>query len=432
MGLVRVFLLLPVLLAPMTVQAATSASVDNFSPSLDGGPYVTLSGSQTLEPQRYHFGSILNYARSPLVVGGVDVVQNLLMADLYGAIGITDWFDVGLGFPVALWNAAPGRKDFGLGDLRLEPKFQIVDIEEQPVGLAVSPFLLAPTGSDTELTGNGSFAGGLRLAFDVKISPQVTLGLNGGYLIRDNFNFPGTVTERDDSYLLGLGVSIRPHELIDLFGEISTAILAKSPFDRESETPAEGGGGIRYHTELEGLDVLLGGAAGFTFGYGTPAARAFLGVSYTSPVEKVAKLRAEPVEVTPSGPPPPEPVKLEIRRKIHFEKAKALIRPVSHPLLDDVVLTLRDHSEIRKVEIRGHADGVGSEAANLKMSTRRADAVRQYLTEHGILPERLIIKGYGTSQPVDSNETELGRARNRRVDFEILERSDTPRVEPSS
>ena len=430
MGLVRVFLLASVLFGAVAAEAATSASANNFSPSLDGGPYVTLSGSRTLEPWRYHLGAAFNYARNPLIVGGVDLIQNLLMADLYGAIGIADWFDVGLGLPVALWNAAPGRKDFGLGDLRLEPKFQIVDIEQQPVGLAVSPFLLAPTGSDGELVGNGSFSGGVRAAFDVKLSDKATLGLNIGYLIRDNFTFPGTITDRDDSYLIGLGLSVRPHEVIDLFGEFSTAILAKAPFDRESETPAEGLLGVRYHTELDGLDALLGGGAGFTFGYGTPSFRGLLGVTYTRPVEKIAKLRAEPVEVMPSGPAP-EPEKLEIRRKIHFEKAKASLRPVSHPLLDDVVLTLRDHPEIRKLEIRGHADGGGGEAANIKISTRRAESVRQYLTEHGVEPERLVIKGYGTSHPVDSNETELGRARNRRVDFEILERTDAPRVEPS-
>jgi len=74
-----------------------------------------------------------------------------------------------------------------------------------------------------------------------------------------------------------------------------------------------------------------------------------------------------------------------------------------------------------RIEIAGHTDSIGAEEANLRLSRERARAVKDFLCErHGISPDRLICRGYGESRPVASNETEEGRARNRRVVFRSL------------
>jgi outer membrane protein OmpA-like peptidoglycan-associated protein len=106
---------------------------------------------------------------------------------------------------------------------------------------------------------------------------------------------------------------------------------------------------------------------------------------------------------------------------IEFEFGKATIKPESYPILDDAAAILTNHPEI-EVEVQGHTDNVGADEFNLKLSQKRAESVREYLIDmHMIEPVRLIPLGYGETVPVADNDTEAGRAKNRRVDFLILE-----------
>lgn len=106
---------------------------------------------------------------------------------------------------------------------------------------------------------------------------------------------------------------------------------------------------------------------------------------------------------------------------IYFETGKATLKPESYATLQEAAKILIDNPNI-KVEIQGHTDNTGSEDLNQKLSQARADAVMNYLVKNlGIAPERLTAKGYGSSQPIASNQTPEGRALNRRVNFKILE-----------
>lgn len=124
---------------------------------------------------------------------------------------------------------------------------------------------------------------------------------------------------------------------------------------------------------------------------------------------------------------------LQLQRVVLGDTAIGLFSPVyfgdddhvlelSRPLLDDVAELLLQHPEIRRVEIGVHSDAEGPDAANLARTARRAEAVRGYLVERGVAPERLVARGYGETQPVDTNATAEGRAHNRRVELHILER----------
>ncbi|MBD3655174.1 MULTISPECIES: OmpA family protein [Marinobacter] len=73
-----------------------------------------------------------------------------------------------------------------------------------------------------------------------------------------------------------------------------------------------------------------------------------------------------------------------------------------------------------KVELAGHTDSVGAEAYNQQLSQQRADAVRDYLIDLGVEPDQLTARGYGESQPIRSNDTDEGRERNRRVEFNVV------------
>lgn len=104
---------------------------------------------------------------------------------------------------------------------------------------------------------------------------------------------------------------------------------------------------------------------------------------------------------------------------ISFRSGKSTIEPSSFPVLEKVNQALKLFPDA-SVTVEGHTDAEGSDSANLLLSQDRADAVRQYMVSNmGLNPEKLSSVGYGESRPVTSNETEQGRAKNRRIDLVI-------------
>jgi outer membrane protein OmpA-like peptidoglycan-associated protein len=112
-----------------------------------------------------------------------------------------------------------------------------------------------------------------------------------------------------------------------------------------------------------------------------------------------------------------------ILQQVQFDTARATIKPVSNPLLDEVANVLKEHPEISRIEVQGHTDNRGGEAYNQRLSDNRAKAVMNALVKRGVEAGRLSSKGYGLSQPIADNANEEGRALNRRVQFKILEKT---------
>jgi iron complex outermembrane receptor protein len=106
---------------------------------------------------------------------------------------------------------------------------------------------------------------------------------------------------------------------------------------------------------------------------------------------------------------------------VHFDFDKATLRPDAIAILDKAVGLLKTQAKV-VVEVAGHTDSVGSEEYNQGLSERRANAVRDYLESQGITATRLTARGYGEAQPVASNDTDEGRAQNRRVELIVLSR----------
>ncbi len=109
-----------------------------------------------------------------------------------------------------------------------------------------------------------------------------------------------------------------------------------------------------------------------------------------------------------------------VLRNIFFETGKSNLTQNSFPELNKLVEYLNKYPEI-KVEISGHTDNVGSDESNLKLSVERAKAVVNYLVAQGIKEERLVPKGYGSFQPIASNDDDEGRSLNRRTEFKVLD-----------
>lgn len=106
---------------------------------------------------------------------------------------------------------------------------------------------------------------------------------------------------------------------------------------------------------------------------------------------------------------------------VYFDFDKATIKPEGKVVLDQAAALLKQHERV-VVEVAGHTDSVGSDAYNQGLSERRANSVKQYLTEQGVTATRLSARGYGEAQPVASNDTSEGRAENRRVELIVLDR----------
>jgi len=110
--------------------------------------------------------------------------------------------------------------------------------------------------------------------------------------------------------------------------------------------------------------------------------------------------------------------KLELKEKLYFAWDQAVLQEVSFPVMDEVVQALNDNKGFR-VQVEGHASSEGGDEHNQTLSEQRAEAVLNYLVTHGIDKERLAAKGFGSSVPLDTNETIAGRENNRRVDFVV-------------
>ncbi len=113
---------------------------------------------------------------------------------------------------------------------------------------------------------------------------------------------------------------------------------------------------------------------------------------------------------------------IELRDTVHFESDRALIKPVSYELLDQVAFVMKNNPDILLIEIAGHTDQRGDANYNRMLSEERAKAVREYLIEHGnIRPARLDARGYGATELLVQEDTDEAHAQNRRVEFRIRE-----------
>lgn len=105
---------------------------------------------------------------------------------------------------------------------------------------------------------------------------------------------------------------------------------------------------------------------------------------------------------------------------VQFENNSDALTAGSAMQLDKAVAAMKKYPDIR-VEVQAHSDSNGAAAYNQDLSDRRANSVRDYMIGEGIAGDRLVAKGYGESQPIASNDTREGRAKNRRVEMKIIE-----------
>ncbi len=114
-----------------------------------------------------------------------------------------------------------------------------------------------------------------------------------------------------------------------------------------------------------------------------------------------------------------EPSRMITLDNVLFDTGKSTLKAVSYKELNELVSVMKDKPKM-SIEIAGHTDNVGNSESNLTLSQNRAKTVRAYLIKKGIHSSRVKAVGYGDTQPVESNSTTAGKAKNRRTEVRIL------------
>ena len=131
---------------------------------------------------------------------------------------------------------------------------------------------------------------------------------------------------------------------------------------------------------------------------------------------------AAPAAAAPAATPAPAPAmatKVTYAADAFFDFDKAVLKPAGKAKLDDLVSKVKGIN-LEVIIAVGHTDSVGSDAYNQKLSVRRSEAVKAYLVSKGIEKNRVYTEGKGEKQPVADNKTKEGRAKNRRVEIEVV------------
>ncbi len=137
------------------------------------------------------------------------------------------------------------------------------------------------------------------------------------------------------------------------------------------------------------------------------------------PPPPAAVTPAAPAPAAPPAPPAVAASKVTFAADAFFDFDKSVLKPEGRAKLDDLVSKIRDVN-LEVIIAVGHTDSIGTDTYNQRLSVRRAEAVKAYLVSKGIERNRVYTEGKGEKQPVADNRTREGRAKNRRVEIEVV------------
>ncbi len=382
-----------------------------FQPTTDGIGLTTVAGSEVLKHKQWNVGMTESFEQNlikaivPASATSVQLIRSRALQDVQAAVGLWNRFDVGIGFPVALYqsgtdfsNLAP-YKNAALGDVRMDIKWRAMKDKRRRLGVALLSRATFPTGNRMDFMGDDGPTWEGRLIVD-KNFKWFGLYANGGYRVAKNVRVLSTTVGNRVTFSGGVRARLPIQQRSwALYSEVA----GESNLTNRSSltTPVELRGGIEKNFK-SGIAIQLGGGHGLTDAFGSPSYRVYASIRFTS------KKASEAVQKTTQ----PEPIPMSI----YFKFNRARIQRQDKGQLEMVASVLRQSPD-RVVWIRGYTDSIGPRAYNKRLSQRRAWAVQMYLEQQGVTPTQIKSAGLGETHPVYDNTTPKGRSQNRRVDI---------------
>lgn len=446
---VRLFTALALIAAavPARVWAADSRAfdIDHVRAAISGSDFLGVEGAGRRKAGMFRLSLGYTYTDSPLtrvysdgrretLIGGRHVLE------LSGAVQIASFIGLAVAFPVLMQaTGTEGGQGFAIGDLRITPRFDMVN--RRNGGLALLAEVRLPTGNSDRFFGEGAVTFEPRVVAEVYLADGVVrLGFNAGVRVRKTHTFGDLAVGNEVFGKIALAVVPKPwiSAGIELHGDSAM----DSRFGQRQVSPVEAllslGGGAR------GVRATAGAGLGVVDGWGAPRVRAMLTVEYRrEPPAK--KPRPAPVVPRPATIPPcVEPSlfpydeeeeeaieeeveeeggvrfiggRIELADPIFFENNHARVRNQFRQELQGLAEVLQRRTEVGKVWIEGHADATGPEHWNIELSRLRARAVARYLEAHGVPADRLEPVGFGEAKPLIPTKHGVANEKNRRVHF---------------
>mgnify|MGYP001262048571 CR=1 FL=1 len=437
-GLICLLPLIPL----RTTANVVGTDMQNFNPTTSGLDFVTVHSSETLKPGILNFGLFLNYAVNTLPYfdnspqGRLNFNDSLLGLDVNMGLGLMENWDVGVSFPAILSQSVEdqtgARGEFeqtGATEIRVNTKYRLWGNDSGGI-VVIGSANFNQTENNPWVGRNAGPTFNFELAADTTVG-KMAYGANIGYRVRSpGTPIPGSfVTPLKNQYIASAAASYHYSPWDTKFiGEIFGSFPAgSSSLDGErSLSSLELLGGIK-HDITTNLAFHAGAGAGLIRGVASPDWRVYTGINYAvGPLWSTEKKRPNETkhmqQIVPPGPVvqnPPPPVQRFRTQNILFKFDSDEMIGNYHEVLEELALFLK--SGFRELVIEGHTDSIGSIPYNQKLSERRAEAIKRYLTTRfGIDGRKIKTIGYGELRPIADNGNYQGRQLNRRVEFEIL------------
>lgn len=449
---------------------------ENFNPTASGLDFVTVESSQLLSPGLFSAGFFVNTAKNSLP----DTVTNLgeriparssiTFGDLILGYGFSKRIEFGLTVSYLLSQDTERTMSggqyaaTGLDDIRVGAKTSL--LRRETWGLALASSLGFNQVQRNPFVGNGAGPTlNVQAVGDYKIG-RVHLGANLGYRLRANGSrIENAVYEPIPDQVIGsLGASyylpswdtkfiaevfgskvVRSTTYVDS-GRVASEYVVGAKYDVASHLAINFGGGSRLGTGLFTPDWRVYGGLILSTGVAVPPMpvagppaqvevsvykgyqprdiEALVPVAFDdiSAHHEFILRRSIPEADLAGVKPPFEVIRLD---GFGFDTASATIKPEFKPMLDKLAAYIASAPAVLKVRVEGHTDSMGARDRNLRLSQRRADALRDYLAPKVQAP--IEPAGFGQERPIADNGNYQGRAQNRRVEIRILRSLPEPK-----
>ena len=380
-------------------------------------------------PGNLSTGFFLQFAKTPLAYRDGDqltrqVVSGRITGDLVMNVGLFKRFELGAALPAVLYQTGEGFNPprfrepppaFALGDIRIRPRIALLTPAELGAdwGVTLVPAVSFPTGR------TGGLAGGEGVVYQPELAVggrfgDWALASNIGVVLRAKEQTRGF--SQDDSMIYRLAGARRliPGRELDLTLELLGETGLEKPFSDPAQNPVEVAVGVLFPL-IRGFMFSASAGPGLSPGIGAPLFRVTSGIRWT-PTGAGGPFGGRAGAITPGKLAEVRGGKIELRENVHFLSGSETISPASYAMLNAVSKILQKDTNL-KVRVVGHTDERGSTELNQILSEKRAEAVRHYLIGRGINESRLSSAGRGETEPIAPNDTDIGREKNRRVEF---------------